>query len=231
MRVCRCCQYEGDNFSPNGKFCRPCVAVKSKKYREENKDKVSLSIKLSRAKPKGKSARVDWIGNNQDKIKLYQEKRKLNYVKTPRKLKTQLEKKENNRKYQLERYHKKLKNNSGYKLRNAIRTTINSWLKQNKSSKNNNSFLQFVSWSLEELKLHLKSLFKPWMNWNNYGQYLLKNWKDEDLATWKWNVDHIIPQSLLPYASMEDENFKKCWALENLRPLSAKENLLKGNKI
>jgi len=29
---------------------------------------------------------------------------------------------------------------------------------------------------------------------------------------------------------MEDENFKKCWALENLCPLSAKQNLLDGQK-
>ena len=29
----------------------------------------------------------------------------------------------------------------------------------------------------------------------------------------------------------EDDNFKKCWALDNLRPLEALENLKKGNKI
>ena len=47
-----------------------------------------------------------------------------------------------------------------------------------------------------------------------------------------WHIDHIIPQSLLPYSSMEDDNFKKCWALSNLRPLSAKQNLLDGaNRI
>jgi hypothetical protein len=27
---------------------------------------------------------------------------------------------------------------------------------------------------------------------------------------------------------MEDDNFKKCWALNNLRPLSAKQNILDG---
>ena len=29
---------------------------------------------------------------------------------------------------------------------------------------------------------------------------------------------------------MEDENFKKCWALSNLRPLNSKQNLLEGNR-
>jgi hypothetical protein len=31
---------------------------------------------------------------------------------------------------------------------------------------------------------------------------------------------------------MEDDNFKKCWALSNLRPLDAKQNLMDGvNRI
>jgi hypothetical protein len=45
-----------------------------------------------------------------------------------------------------------------------------------------------------------------------------------------WNLDHIIPQSDLPFVSMEEENFKKCWALINLRPYSAKQNLIDGNR-
>jgi hypothetical protein len=66
------------------------------------------------------------------------------------------------------------------------------------------------------------------MNWNNQGMYNSDTWNDNDPATWTWQLDHIIPQSDLPYTSMEDENFKKCWTLENLRPLSAKQNLLDG---
>lgn len=45
------------------------------------------------------------------------------------------------------------------------------------------------------------------------------------------NIDHIIPQSALLYNSLEHPNFLKCWALENLRPLDARENILKRNKI
>ena len=59
---------------------------------------------------------------------------------------------------------------------------------------------------------------------------IVNTWNDEDKSTWTWKIDHIIPQSKLPYSSMEEENFKICWALENLRPLSAKENLEKSNK-
>jgi len=66
------------------------------------------------------------------------------------------------------------------------------------------------------------------MNWGNHGKYDPKKWDENDPKTWTWQLDHIIPSSDLPYLSMEDDNFKKCWALENLRPLSAKQNILDG---
>ena len=87
---------------------------------------------------------------------------------------------------------------------------------------------------IEELKEHLEKQFllsgNKWMNWNNYGTYKIKKWKDDDIFTWIWHLDHIIPQSKLPYTSMEEDNFKICWALENLRPYSAKQNIMDGNR-
>jgi len=66
------------------------------------------------------------------------------------------------------------------------------------------------------------------MNWDNWKKYNSKTWDDNNPATWTWNIDHIIPQSELKYESLDDENFKKCWALENLRSYSAKQNILDG---
>jgi hypothetical protein len=67
------------------------------------------------------------------------------------------------------------------------------------------------------------------MTWDKWGKYNSRTSNDEDPATWTWQIDHIIPQSNVPYVSMEDENFKKCWALENLRPYSAKKNIIDGS--
>ena len=61
------------------------------------------------------------------------------------------------------------------------------------------------------------------MNWNNHGV--------ANMNRRTWNIDHIIPQSSLPYNSMEEENFQKCWALENLRPMESFANLRKSNHI
>jgi hypothetical protein len=69
------------------------------------------------------------------------------------------------------------------------------------------------------------------MNWSNHGRYNKKTWNDNDSSTWVWNIDHIIPQSDLPYAEMSNDpnsNFQKCWHKDNLRPYSAKQNLLDG---
>lgn len=83
--------------------------------------------------------------------------------------------------------------------------------------KNNLSILKYLPYTMEDLKKHLESQFDNKMSWNNYGTY--------------WHIDHIYPQSLLPYTSMSDENFNKCWDLNNLRPLEALENIRKSNKI
>ena len=91
-----------------------------------------------------------------------------------------------------------------------------------------NSVLKYLPFTLEELKFHLEKQFEPWMNWNNRGAYLINNWDDNDQSTWKWQIDHIEPHSDFPYDTMEHENFKKVWRLDNLRPLSAKQNVLDG---
>lgn len=45
-----------------------------------------------------------------------------------------------------------------------------------------------------------------------------------------WQLGDIIPQSIFPYITMDCEEFRKCWDLSNLRPLSAKQNILDGNR-
>jgi len=46
-----------------------------------------------------------------------------------------------------------------------------------------------------------------------------------------WEIDHIIPISVLNFSSPEHEDFKKCWNLSNLRPLWRIDNRHKYNKL
>lgn len=114
-------------------------------------------------------------------------------------------------------------------FRKSVSSAIRSMLKENDAIKPA-SCLKYLPYTMQELREHLEILFEPWMNWSNYGAYKRLEWKDDDPSTWRWSLDHIIPQSTLPYKSMKSKNFKKCWALENLRPLSAKQNMLDGNR-
>jgi len=112
------------------------------------------------------------------------------------------------------------------KLRGVVNTLINSQITKFKI---NDPFLdlsfriKYLPYTLEQLKLHLEELFEPWMTWDNHGP--------ASLTKRTWQIDHIIPQSLLPFDSFTHPNFLKCWSLENLRPLEARENLRKGNKL
>ncbi len=81
---------------------------------------------------------------------------------------------------------------------------------------------------LEELINHIENQFEIGMSWENGGRYDSKTWNDKDSLTWTWQIDHIIPHSEFYYTTMDCEAFRKCWALENLRPYSAKLNILDG---
>ena len=75
-----------------------------------------------------------------------------------------------------------------------------------------------VNFNLKKLKAHLEKQFLPGMDWSNHGIH-------------GWHIDHIIPVSAFNFSSPEEPSFKECWSLKNLRPLWAKDNLLKGKKI
>jgi len=53
------------------------------------------------------------------------------------------------------------------------------------------------------------------MTWQNYGE---------------WHIDHIRPLCSFDFESTQDASFKKAWSLDNLQPLWAEDNLVKGGK-
>jgi hypothetical protein len=67
---------------------------------------------------------------------------------------------------------------------------------------------------------HLKTRLPDNLTWEIY----LKNRSD-------WHIDHIIPQSNFNYISNNDDEFKKCWNLRNLRIIDAKTNMKKFEQI
>lgn len=103
-------------------------------------------------------------------------------------------------------------NDMHFKLRHNVSSLMYARLKSKKSK----GALKQLGYSVEELKTHLESQFTHEMNWDNYGGV--------------WQLDHKIPDSWFDYTSIEDEGFKKSWALDNLQPLLATDNLKKGDR-
>lgn len=174
-----------------------------KKYHLKNRDLRNLSNKERYEKikdtPKLKESRKIYRENNKESLKIRHRNYKIN-----RKL-----------------------NDPSFKLRDVVSVSIRISLK-NKDLKKIGSAWENLPYTPQELKSHIEAKFEPWMNWNNWGLYNCKTWDDNNPSTWKWNLDHIIPHSKFAYTSITDDDFKKCWALDNLRPLSAKQNVIDG---
>lgn len=75
-----------------------------------------------------------------------------------------------------------------------------------------------LGYTLEELSAHLERQFLSGMNWENYSRD-------------GWHVDHIRPLCSFTYESPDDPQFREAWALSNLQPLWAEDNIKKGGKI
>jgi len=205
IRFCPYCNSESEfsssQFELKSGKCKLCVKNYDQKHYQDNKDTLKKQTKEYRA-------------NNKDKVATNKRLYLVNNRDVFRKA--------------LKKYKKSKSNDPMFKIRNSISSNIAHLLKKANSSKNGKSINDYLSYSFLELKEHLEKKFEPWMTWTNYGPYKFETWDDNDSVTWTWQLDHVVPQSELPYISMADENFQKCWALNNLRPLSAKQNLLDG---
>jgi hypothetical protein len=91
-----------------------------------------------------------------------------------------------------------------------MRAAVRRCVKENKLGR---KWRSLVGYSPDELMAHLVSKFQPGMTLQNYG---------------KWQIDHIKPISFFRFESFQEIGFKKCWALSNLQPLWAQDNVAKG---
>lgn len=120
-------------------------------------------------------------------------------------------------KEQVRKYREKRLQLDGERLRCSISRYISHSLN---GKKNGRRWESLVGYSLNDLMRHLEKQFVDGMSWENYG-----------MGKGKWSVDHIIPQSVFVYVDSSDLDFKRCWALENLRPMWGVENTSKADKI
>jgi hypothetical protein len=113
-------------------------------------------------------------------------------------------------------YEKNRKHNDPiYKLVANFRTAIWTVLKENNMDKYGHYF-DILKYSPEELVVHLENQFTEDMTWDNYGE---------------WHVDHRLPITSFNFREVGDDEFMRCWELNNLQPMWGSENIIKSNKI
>lgn len=95
-------------------------------------------------------------------------------------------------------------------LNTRMGAALRTGLRRNKGG---TAWPSLVGYSLDQLVSHLERQFEPGMGWHNMD---------------RWHIDHIIPVSSFAYQTADDAEFSAAWALQNLRPMWARENQSKG---
>ena len=203
------------NINP---ICKRCKTIINKKWQKANLEKVKAWQKTYRETNKEKSGNYGkaYREANREKTKNYNKayrsknnKKFIAYNKLYHKANPQ----------KIAKYHKvyyeKKRNDYKYRLSRNISGNMRYSLRGNK---NGSRWERLVSFTTEQLKKHLEKLFTEGMSWDNYG----KN---------GWEIDHKIPIDVFNFTNPEHDDFKRCWALENLQPMWKKENILKSNKL
>ena len=109
----------------------------------------------------------------------------------------------------------RLREDLKYNLNHKISYMIWKSLKCNKAGR---KWESLVGYNLKDLMRRLKRTMPKGYIW-------------QDFLRGKLHIDHKIPKKAFNFTKPEHADFKKCWALKNLRLLPARENIKKGSKL
>lgn len=105
------------------------------------------------------------------------------------------------------KYDTKMRRDPTHKVIFAVRAAMYRCIKGAREQ----SWTKIVGYGIDELRVHLEKQFDLNMSWDNYGSY--------------WHIDHIRP--IKGFNLKDRAELKKCWELNNLRPLEASYNIKK----
>ena len=185
----------------------------SKEYESANKKEINKRRRARRkANPeKPKADRDKYREKNKERIK---ENARIYYLANKKKIASYIKanrKRINKQDYA--RYKEKYKTNPQFRLSRNMAGAIRKSLKNNKKGAH---WETLVGYTIEKLRKHIEKQFVDGMTWENYGY---------------WHLEHKIPKSVFNYTKPNHQDFKRCWALNNLQPMWAKDNMSKGAKL
>lgn len=243
-KVCTRCSIEKqattDNFSPLKRgvyglqvWCKPCCAAQKRESRL-SKPEIFAEIERLRHLKNGETRnaknRERWAANREKylataakrivvKAEEYNSNRREKLASNPEfaaeKNKKQREWLSNNsQSVSLQRKERWANLPKEKKLRTYIGAAMSHSLRG--KSKGGKGWQEIVGYTTSDLVQHLEKKFLVGMEWGNYGTH--------------WHVDHIKPVASFDINGVGDQ-LLSCWALSNLQPLWATDNMRKGAKL
>lgn len=194
--------------------CRVC----DKAYRDANKDRMKIYNREYREENKEHlNAQCREYGRkNKEAIKEYQKCYRIENkekISERNKIYGQRNAKEIQKKKLIYRKNK-YENNPHFKLNRDVAMIFRYSLKR---SKNVDRELYDLGYTVRELKGSLIKTLPSGYKWDDYLSGVIQ-------------IDHKKPLAAFYYTSTEDSEFKKCWDINNLQLLLARDNLMKGVK-
>ncbi len=207
--------------------CRPCSKARSKEWVEQNKARHLATCKAYREanreavirnaqawaeenRSRSREIKAAWKKRNPEAVRRHaRESASRNPEKqTERKKAYRAARPEVLREYQRRRRAE----NHLQRVTDAMGNAMRAALLRGKGGK---SWRQIAGYGADELREHLECLFLPGMTWQNYG---------------RWHIDHRRPVSSFDFSKNPLAVARDCWALHNLQPMWALDNLKKGAK-
>jgi len=177
---------------------------KEKQYRIENKETIKKRL-------------IQWRKDNPGKVREQSKRRRKNHHEEEI-IRVKIWRKANPEKIKKTRsiYVKnKRRTNLKYNLNRRMVSGIGTSLKKNKAGRH---WETIIGYTLKDLIGRLKKTMPENYTW-------------QDFLGGELHIDHIVPKSVFNFTKSEHPDFKRCWALENLQLLPAKENHKKSNKL
>ena len=109
----------------------------------------------------------------------------------------------------IKNYIKNKKEDIIFKIRNNLARRAYGY-----KNKLDETHIQLIGCTSEQLKLHIEKQFTEGMTYDNYG---------------KWEIDHI--KAITNYDLTDTEQIKECFNFKNLQPLWKIDNIIKSNKV
>jgi len=116
------------------------------------------------------------------------------------------------KKYYIKYQRERRKTDTRFNLDQNLLRAIRKALKISHNPKEN-IWLKKLGYKMSDLKKHLQNRIPEGYAWQDY-------------IDCKIELDHVIPRYLFIYQSKNDPEFKKCWAIKNLRLLPRNKNKL-----